>query len=256
MRYEKKGGLRPLPAMVARPWALSSYTRLMAKSSVKSCLHEQLKLHGCIPPGELQKDTATDLPMETRLDEALSASGAMRVSEPIGRKSQGSEVRRPTLLDAIMEAEYSGVGWDRASEAAKKIEKDNLSGDEDSEEGEEDKALRDRFSMQFQHVVPDEAFAAGPQNALLDPSRLATSGRQQQQEDEMVLPGRWWGSTRRMFFRHQHRAYRLIDDRWQQVADPRGPQHKPKRRYKPRPMEREERLQRAMKSQGQRSRVT
>merc|ERR1711890_142699 len=108
----------------------------MAKSSVKSHLHEQLKLHGHIPAKELQSDTASDLPVEARVDEHLSAAGAMKVPSisvkrtPQLRRSRENEVKRPALLEAIMEAEYSGVGWDADAEATKKLEKDGYSDDE------------------------------------------------------------------------------------------------------------------------------
>merc|ERR1711920_1117836 len=82
LRYEKNGGVRPLPLIVSKPWALSSYTRLMAKSYVKSHMHEQLKIHGHVPKSELESDTPADLPVEVRLAERISQAGALQVREP------------------------------------------------------------------------------------------------------------------------------------------------------------------------------
>lgn len=129
IRYQEKGGVRPLPLVVSKPWALSSYTRLMGKSYLKSKLHEQLKLHGHIPSKELEADNADNLPVEVRLAERLSAAGALRVPAPVTAsehrqaqqrpwKNAEAEARRPALLDAIMEAEHSGRGWNPADAEA------------------------------------------------------------------------------------------------------------------------------------------
>merc|ERR1711871_27007 len=75
MRYEDKGGLRPLPLIVAKPWALTAYTRLMAKSTIRSKMHEELVAHGHLPRSELTAGEAPDLPIEARAAEKLS-SGA------------------------------------------------------------------------------------------------------------------------------------------------------------------------------------
>lgn len=124
MRPKLKGGVRALPPIVSRPWALSSYTRLMPKCSLKSQLFHQLKDHGNIPASEL--DAVGELPVEVRLAERLSGHGALRVPPPVtaadhrkaNRKpwttSAEEEVRRPALLDAIIAAEASGRGWNPA----------------------------------------------------------------------------------------------------------------------------------------------
>ena len=85
LRYERNGGVRPLPLLVAKPWSLGlthhaladrnnprscgatcfgfrslgSYTRLMTKSYLKSRMHEQLKLHGHVPNVEQDTDPAS-----------------------------------------------------------------------------------------------------------------------------------------------------------------------------------------------------
>lgn len=279
MRYEEKGGVRPLPMVVSKPWALSSYTRLMAKSHVKSYLHEQLKLHGHVPESKLKEHVADELPPEARLDERLSAAGSLKVPAPApkeaaeeawGRKEY--RVKRPALLDAIMEAEHSGEGWDMA--AAARARAKALSGstssssssgarrsvpvgedreeDSDSEDDEEflssqaDAELRDRFAMQYEHVVPDGVLE--PEDALVAEGHdFGRGGRAAGMSDELVLPERYWGRSRPSFFRHMYRAYRLNEGQWQQVPDPRGPRYKPRRRRKPHGQRREERLREQMR---------
>lgn len=139
VRYRQKGGLRPLPPIVARPWALSSYTRLMQKSYLKSRLHQLLQEHGHIPASKLEDDVADDLPAEVRVSEQLSAAGALRVAAPTTARelrrqqetrwrTEENAVRRPALLDAVMAAEHSGQGWNPAdAEAVKAIGKTDRS---------------------------------------------------------------------------------------------------------------------------------
>eukprot|EP00434_Breviolum_minutum_P018382 symbB.v1.2.016217.t1/scaffold1231.1/size130510/10 len=100
MRYEEKGGVRPLPLVISKPWSIQAYTRLMMKSYLKSRLYEQLKLHGHIP--DLDKDTDPEMSADVRAMEELSRAGALKVDPPTVSKEP--EVARPALLDAIMKA--------------------------------------------------------------------------------------------------------------------------------------------------------
>jgi len=301
LRYEGKGGVRPLPPVVARPWALSSYTRLMANSSVKARLIEQLRLHGQVPPGELREDTAPSLRAEVRANERLSTAGALKVPTPYAVElrrdkgepappAAGSKVERPALLDAIMEAEHTGRGWDPSSQAAgnasgahrrlrgswqgfsicgdsvgrrgdgteeEEHEEEEEREQEEEKEEEEEQAQGDGhprlrppprgFGLQFEHVVPDNVFDVSPKDALID---ISEEGRHQAPdtgfEDGIVLPDRWWGRSRRLFFRHDLRAYRIVDGQWQQVPDPRGPRYVPGRRRKAQGERREQKLKRSM----------
>ncbi|CAE7216352.1 unnamed protein product, partial [Symbiodinium microadriaticum] len=99
LRYEENGGVRPLPLIVAKPWSLGSYTRLMTKSYLKSRMHEQLKLHGHVP--NVEQDTDPDMPPEARVIEHLGRAGSLRVEAP---KGPSPEVQRPALLEAIVQA--------------------------------------------------------------------------------------------------------------------------------------------------------
>ncbi|CAE7833532.1 unnamed protein product [Symbiodinium sp. CCMP2592] len=98
LRYEENGGVRPLPLLVAKPWSLGSYTRLMTKSYMKSRMHEQLKLHGHVP--NVEQDTDPDMPAEARVIEHLARAGSLRVEAP---KGPSPEVQRPAMLEAIVQ---------------------------------------------------------------------------------------------------------------------------------------------------------
>ncbi|KAF8821405.1 hypothetical protein IE077_002078 [Cardiosporidium cionae] len=49
VRYQRYGGLRPLPGIITRPWSLASYTALMSNCSAKDFIYQQLKLHKQVP---------------------------------------------------------------------------------------------------------------------------------------------------------------------------------------------------------------
>jgi len=283
MRYETKGGVRPLPLVVSKPWALSSYTRLMAKSHVKSYLHEQLKLHGHVPESKIKEHVADELPAEARVDERLSAAGSLKVPAPAPQEAgeaawgrRDGQAKRPALLDAIMEAEYSGEGWDMAAAArarakvpsssnsssssagasgARRVEVTNedseteqdSEGEEEFYSSQEDAELRDRFAMQYEHVVPDSVLKL--EDALVPEGHaFGRRGGADGEADELTLPERYWGRSRPTFFRHMYRSYRVVEGQWQLVADPRGPRYKPQRRHKPRAERREQRLRQEMRA--------
>lgn len=284
IRYQKRGGVRPLPLLVSKPWALSSYTRLMAKCSLKSYMHEQLKLYGHVPQPKVNAHVAHDLPAEVRVAEQLSAAGALRVAppqrtskpgdsnrhrrSPLDFEDDGAHVERPALLEAIMEAEHSGRGWTldsavearaardfrpAASSAAGQMDEtldsaevwSSGSDGEEEEEGRWDdnaglsEEERGRFALQFQPVISD-ADLDQPDDALVE------ADGQHGLLDELALPDRYWGRSQLAFFRHMHKAYRIVQGQWAQVPDPRGPRPKPRRHHKPRQQRREDRLRREM----------
>merc|ERR1719362_613158 len=284
VRYQKKGGVRPLPLLVSKPWALSSYTRLMANCSLKRYMHEQLKLYGHVPQPKVNAHVAHDLPAEVRVAEQLSAAGALRVAPPQRASEPGdwkrhwrspsdfedgdAHVERPALLEAIMEAEHSGRGWNLDSAVEARAARDFLpatsgavgqteetlasaeawssgsDGEEDEQKWRDDNEglsedERGRFALQFQHVIADA-------DLDLPDSALVESAEPHGLFDELALPDRYWGRSRLSFFRHMRKAYQLVEGQWAQVPDPRGPRHKPRRRHKPRQQRREERLRRDM----------
>eukprot|EP00931_Biecheleriopsis_adriatica_P047305 TRINITY_DN27254_c0_g1_i1.p1 TRINITY_DN27254_c0_g1~~TRINITY_DN27254_c0_g1_i1.p1 ORF type:complete len:627 (+),score=109.26 TRINITY_DN27254_c0_g1_i1:42-1922(+) len=299
LRYQNKGGVRPLPLIVSKPWSLGAYTRLMSKSYLKSRLHEQLKLHGHVPKSELEQDTDADMPIEARVSERLSAAGSLRVEAPSRpstserRHSADSDVPRPAIMDAILQAEYSGVGWDSSAatpspysglteEPARAIRRgvnlalaeaelgspEDVDDEEEEREGfagvyddDTDELVSDeedsldtsggsRFGLQFEHVVPESTYSVSADDGiLLDPSTVRKPGAEGPIDElELVLNERWWHRLRRTFFRHDHRAYRLIEGQWQRVPDPRGAHYKPRRKHRPRQLKKEEKLRREMRA--------
>ncbi|PHJ17263.1 hypothetical protein CSUI_008910 [Cystoisospora suis] len=49
VRYERKGGIKPLPPIITHPHRLSSYVRMLDESSAKFYLYVHLKRHGQLP---------------------------------------------------------------------------------------------------------------------------------------------------------------------------------------------------------------
>ncbi|CEL92454.1 unnamed protein product [Vitrella brassicaformis CCMP3155] len=136
-RFQDKGGIRPLPMVITRPWALNSYVRLMAKSSTKTYLKEALYYYGHIAPRHLSPE----------LDETVGAE--VKVHEMVLdlRRSQRKLPKRPPLLDAVLAAEYTGRTMDEVLHDAIEADGERQSDDEDDtdtrsgdDQGEEDES--------------------------------------------------------------------------------------------------------------------
>ncbi|CAE8626013.1 unnamed protein product, partial [Polarella glacialis] len=123
--------------------------------------------------------------------------------------------------------------------------------DDDEElvsEDDDDSSLggKNRFGLQFEHVVPEGAYGVDPEDGILMNPLASKEG--EDAEYELALPDRWWLRTRREFFRHDMHSYRMIEGQWKRVQDPRGPHFAPRKRHRPREQKKEERLRREMKS--------
>ena len=121
-------------------------------------------------------------------------------------------------------------------------EEEPVSDDEDGASGSK------KFGLQFERVVPDSAYSAiAEDGALVDAAKLQRDGAGSTELEE-AFADRWWSQFRRHFFRHNYRAYRLLDGRWQRVPDPNGPRYKPRQRKRPRGLKREETRKREMRA--------
>lgn len=119
------------------------------------------------------------------------------------------------------------------------------------DEGDPPPGAPRRFGLQFEHVVPDSALGAS-EVALAElgagagADARAPAGARPDALELRDLPDRFWTVLRRPFFRYMRRSYRLLDGRWQQVPDPRGPRPAPRRRFRPKQERQEQRLRREM----------
>ena len=104
-------------------------------------------------------------------------------------------------------------------------------------EGSDQEEAQGPFSLQFERVVPDSAYAL---DVLPEP---------EVHEELEVMADRWWSRFRRRFFRHNYWAYAVVEGQWQRVTDPKGPRYKPRKRHRKRAEKREERLRREMRSE-------
>ena len=117
--------------------------------------------------------------------------------------------------------------------------------DEDEEEVSDDEGRSNRFGLQFERVVPESAYSVSAEDGLMmDPKQ----SNKRDYELEEVIADRWWSRLRRRFFRHNYRAYGLVEGQWQRVPDPRGPRYKPRKRHRSRLQKKEEKMKREMQS--------
>ncbi|CAJ1458444.1 unnamed protein product [Effrenium voratum] len=182
---------------------------------------------------------------------------------PDAHQVQGPAFREVDLVPEDPEAEHSGVGWQpaqpqkpRMQEVRKLMAEAEMDFDGEKDEIPEDDEIPDddeiddeedrRFGLQFEQVVPDAVYSATAEDGMLTAS---TSSDRTLTSDELEeqIADRWWSQVRRFFFRHNYRAYRLVDGSWQQVPDPRGPRFKPRRKYRPRRHQREQAMKRLMR---------
>eukprot|EP00397_Hematodinium_sp_SG-2012_P049246 GEMP01056728.1.p1 GENE.GEMP01056728.1~~GEMP01056728.1.p1 ORF type:complete len:345 (+),score=57.98 GEMP01056728.1:21-1055(+) len=92
MRYEHHGGVRPLPGIIKEPYALASYTRLLAKCSAKRYMFEELQKHGHLLLSAQAAELSFDeLSLNDRIKE--------RIASP--------DVNRPALMDKIIAREHA-----------------------------------------------------------------------------------------------------------------------------------------------------
>lgn len=105
-----RGGVRPLPPLITKPYHLSSFTRLLGKSTLKSLMFEQLQRYGHLPPSTLEKEQER-LGMEARMQERLlSTDGGSGVTTP-----SLQSVRRPddSVMLEIWRREVLGIQGSR-----------------------------------------------------------------------------------------------------------------------------------------------
>eukprot|EP00435_Cladocopium_sp_Y103_P072680 s750_g41.t1 len=122
--------------------------------------------------------------------------------------------------------------------------------DEDEEEVSDDEGRSSRFGLQFERVVPESAYSVSADDGLLVEQSNTRNTRDYELEE--VIADRWWSRLRRRFFRHNYRAYGLVEGQWQRVPDPRGPRYKPRKRHRSRLQKKEEKMKREMQSRSPR----
>jgi hypothetical protein len=272
-RYTHKGGVRPLPLIVTRPWSLNSYAGLLRPSSARRYIYNQLKIHGQIPIFDsTAQDERGNMALPARFTESMIEAGRKRVGSG---KNDDEVMERPPLLEAIMAAEYTGQSLEDVLEGMEKEkERHMMDGDYDEEEDEDlgDMEEADFVDDEDEIFSDDEVDDDDRQDLkalLIDETpvhrfRAPRVGKMSMQfekvapvlsnkysspkpEDGAVIDPReepanyannavvprHWKVVRRRFFRHDRKAYRLTAGGWKQVQDPRGETPKPKRRHLP-----------------------
>uniref|UniRef100_A0A0G4F6U1 Uncharacterized protein n=1 Tax=Chromera velia CCMP2878 TaxID=1169474 RepID=A0A0G4F6U1_9ALVE len=102
LRFARQGGVPTLPLIVTRPWALSSYVRMMSKSSARRYIYHQLKRYGQIPVRSDGRSSESREIDEGRLMERMAE---VRKGKPT---MEDRLPPRPALLEAYLEAEHTG----------------------------------------------------------------------------------------------------------------------------------------------------
>ncbi|EER05300.1 conserved hypothetical protein [Perkinsus marinus ATCC 50983] len=237
VRYQHRGGLRPLPPVVSKPYELNTYARLLPPSSVKRWIYQHLLHHGRIM---LHRKSPKAADMDPVLMERDAA--AHRSSQTRRRAEHGLELPRENEVEEDGEV----VNWNIASTS------NQGSGNGSAEEGGQEWSIESEEEhqeavamggkpkdtstlMQFTRVHEFKSRLAEDDNSALVPV--------EEPADEGIIPvpemdqgnsyseesreERFWLRKIVSFFRHNRRCYRYMPSRgWTQVVDPRGPRSK------------------------------
>jgi len=184
MRYEHCGGAKPLPGILKEPYALASYTRLLAKCSAKQYMFQELQKHGHLPKSMLERAAVSwdELELTDRIKERISAN-----EDPM----------RPAIMDKIIEREHARAAGIEIKDS------------DDEEDEDENSGVEHQFAMQFQRVAQE-------------PQEAAADERDEDDEpmDALVPEGpaeRWWRAPRERF-RYKGNEYALIEGGWQKLG--------------------------------------
>ncbi|KAF4659946.1 hypothetical protein FOL46_006367 [Perkinsus olseni] len=245
VRYQHRGGLRPLPPVVSKPYELNTYARLLPPSSVKRWIYQHLLHHGRImlhrkspkaadmDPVLMERDAAA------RSSERLARSMSSRPPEPLlnqirRRAEHGLELPRESEPEDDGRVVEWNIATNRDAVEVDAEEKEwSIGADERRHKAASETKDRDTSTlMQFTKVQEFKSRLAEDDDAALVPVEEAseegiTTVPEADGDDsyfEENREERFWLRKIVSFFRHNRRCYRYIPGKgWTQVADPRGP---------------------------------
>jgi hypothetical protein len=211
-------GVRPLPGIVTRPFALRSFAWLLPPCSAKKYIFQHLLAHS----GErldhlrLQDQELTDGLMKRvtsggEMDPQLSIES--RLSE---KMSSWKKVGRPKELEG-MESSVTARQPASADDIISQLEKEDIS----------TVSIDDGFEIQRIQVQPFVSPLGEDSTELMVPSDQGVETRLSDPRGEFSESSSesWWKDRKysTSFFRYNKKAYRFdSEEGWKQIADPRG----------------------------------
>lgn len=210
-------GVRPLPGIVTRPFALRSFAWLLPPCSAKRYLFQHLLAHTG-DPAVLEKLKHQEI--ETSRNILKRVTSGKEIDPSVSSAAKGGEklvsswkrVERPSQLIAVESSVYSRqpVSADEIIEALESESHISTNNDVDA------------FILQRTQV---QSFKS-PLDADSDELASIESGKELDLEECPYenSDDSWWRDRQRSasFFRYNKKSYRLGEEGWKQIEDPRG----------------------------------
>ncbi len=212
------GGVRPLPGIVTRPFALRSFAWLLPPSSAKRYIFQHLLAHSgddkVIEKLRLQEVELSGALMKGNEVDPLAPKGAHLQEKLV---SAWKKVERPNQLDPL-EAKVLARLPASADDIIDELESHN--GDSERNEESQDPFLLQKTQVHsFRSRLSPEADELTVAQEAEDKSVDFVGDDYESPDDS------WWKHRRHSshFFRYNKKAYRLSEEEgWKQVEDPRG----------------------------------
>ena len=206
------GGVKPLPSIVTRPFALKSFAQLLPPCSAKKYIFQHLlartgdaKALDSIKARALEEDVGLEL-AAGKMDPLLGVHA--RVSEKMIKNYRPKEI---DLYHADAHT-LQPVGPDDIVRAIESAEK-RPSGT---------KTQGGLYEMQFTQIQPFKSLFLEDSDSLVE-SKVEDELNEPWSPEDDQAGETWYACNRTKFFRHNKKAYRMVDgEGWKQIDDPRG----------------------------------
>ena len=205
-------GVRPLPGIVTRPFALRSFAWLLPPCSAKRYIFQHLLAHS----GDLKQqeiESSKNLLKKIISGKEIDPSAGLPARAGENLVSAWRKVERPSLLAPIEQSAYSRHPAS-ADEIVDALESEKI----DLSVNRDDPFVLQRTKVQgFKSPLDSDTDALATveeehESNDLEDSSFDTAGDS------------WWRDRKRSanFFRYNKKAYRLNEEGWKQIQDPRG----------------------------------
>ena len=252
VRYQKFGGVKPLPMIVTKPYALESYARMLSTSTAKRYIFDQLESRGLVPPRALSTDIDEALSAGARASERISSEMATEAQMPVlgGMDPLTAalclpvpENRKPPKapVEKVGDVEIKRAGSPRAHIDAKRLPPrpgggllDSIMEEQHQEQKvemrraldleNEDEWLPDEgegdveggtYALQFGRIMDDAPTALVPEGHV---HPMGEEGRASALVDQSSYSERHWKKQNRESFSYKEKVYAIEDGRWQRVG--------------------------------------